>query len=211
MQVPIDYPAATTVVCLAGCVNRRALIQPKQVDMSWRIVPNLWGGIIAPPGFLKTPVIHEISRPLRDIEDEWRREHEAKLKECKRAQEEIELRRSAWKEEFKKCHKKHQEAPPRPDDDELEEPPMKRLMVNDSTFEKLHLIMSENSAGVLVMRDELTGWWSTLDRPGREGERAFCLEAWNGTNPFTIDRIGRGTIYVPACCMSMFGGRGVSA
>ena len=46
----------------------------------------------------------------------------------------------------------------------------------------------------------------TLDRAGREGERAFCLQAWNGDTGHTIDRIGRGTIHVEACCMSMLGG-----
>jgi hypothetical protein len=66
--------------------------------------------------------------------------------------------------------------------------------------------MSQNPAGVLAIRDELTGWWSTLDRAGREGERAFCLQAWNGDTGHTIDRIGRGTIHVEACCMSMLGG-----
>jgi len=47
--------------------------------------------------------------------------------------------------------------------------------------------MSENPAGILVIRDELTGWWSTLDRAGREGERAFCLQAWNGDTAHTIE------------------------
>jgi len=78
--------------------------------------------------------------------------------------------------------------------------------VNDATFEALHQTMSENPAGILVIRDELTGWWSQLDRAGREGERAFCLQAWNGDTGHTIDRIGRGTIHVEACCMSMLGG-----
>jgi putative DNA primase/helicase len=78
--------------------------------------------------------------------------------------------------------------------------------VNDATFEALHQTMSENPAGILVIRDELTGWWSQLDRAGREGERSFCLQAWNGDTGHTIDRIGRGTIHVPACCMSMLGG-----
>jgi hypothetical protein len=45
-----------------------------------------------------------------------------------------------------------------------------------------------------------------LDRAGREGERAFCLQAWNGDTGHTIDRIGRGTIHVEHCCMSMVGG-----
>ena len=66
--------------------------------------------------------------------------------------------------------------------------------------------MSENPAGVLVVRDELTGWLAQLDRAGREGERAFCLSAWNGDCGHTIDRIKRGNIHVPHCCMSLLGG-----
>jgi putative DNA primase/helicase len=66
--------------------------------------------------------------------------------------------------------------------------------------------MSENPAGILVLRDELTGWLAQLDKAGREGERAFSLEAWNGTSGFIVDRIGRGTINVPHVCMSLLGG-----
>ena len=51
----------------------------------------------------------------------------------------------------------------------------------------------------------MTGWLAELDKPGREGERAFFLSAWNGDTPHTIDRIGRGSIHVPACCVSLFG------
>ena len=31
MQVPMDYPAVVMVLCLAGVVNRRAMIQPKEL------------------------------------------------------------------------------------------------------------------------------------------------------------------------------------
>ncbi len=205
MQVPMDYPAVVLVLCLAGAVNRRAAIQPKANDTGWLIVPNLWGGIIAPPGFMKSPVIQAATRPLNRIQTEWRQEHEEGLKNYARDKEEYELRRAAWKEQYKAASKKGNTAPDRPDD-EPEEPRLRRLIVNDATFEALHQTMSENPAGILVIRDELTGWWSQLDRAGREGERAFCLQAWNGDTGHTIDRIGRGTIHVEACCMSMLGG-----
>jgi putative DNA primase/helicase len=45
-----------------------------------------------------------------------------------------------------------------------------------------------------------------LVRHGREQERAFYLESWNGNAPFTIDRIGRGNVHVPHTCLSLFGG-----
>src|ERR1035441_4459876 len=63
MQVPLDYPAVMAVLCLAGVTNRRATIQPKAVDTSWVVVPNLWGGIIAPPGLMKSPVISAMIPP----------------------------------------------------------------------------------------------------------------------------------------------------
>jgi hypothetical protein len=193
------------VLCLAGAVSRRALIQPKANDTGWVVTPNLWGGIVAPPGLMKSPVIAAVTRPLNQIQTEWRQEHEDALKGYARDREEHELKRAAWRDQFKANTKKGAPAPGRPED-EPQEPKLRRLIVNDATFEALHQTMSENPEGILVIRDELTGWWSQLDRAGREGERAFCLQAWNGDTGHTIDRIGRGTIHVPHCCMSMLGG-----
>ena len=205
MQVPIDYPAAVTVICLAGAVNRRAVIQPKASDTSWVAVPNLWGGIIGPPGIMKSPLISAVTRPLNQIQTEWRLGHEESLKNYALGQEEYDLQHSVWKDQYKVASKKGNVAPDRPEG-KPEEPKLRRLIVNDATFEALHQTMSEKPAGILVIRDELTGWWSQLDRAAREGERAFCLQAWNGDTGHTIDRIGRGTIHVEACCMSMLGG-----
>jgi putative DNA primase/helicase len=206
MQVPMDYPAVALVVCLAGAVNRRATIQPKAHDTGWLVVPNLWGGIVAPPGFLKSPVIQAISRPLIKTEEFWRNEFQAELDNYQLAKEEADLRCSAWKDQFKQASKKKDGKVPIRPDNTIAKPVLKRLVINDATFEALHQTMSENPAGILVIRDELTGWWSMLDRAGREGERAFCLQAWNGDTGHTIDRIERGTIHVEACCMSMLGG-----
>jgi len=205
MQVPMDYPAAVMMLCLAGSVNRRATIQPKANDTGWVLVPNLWGGIIAPPGFMKSPVIQSVIRPLTGIQADWRLKHEQALEHHRLEKEKYDLRLAGWRENYKASSKDGKEGPERPNN-EPEPPKLRRLVVNDATFEALHQTMSENPAGVFVIRDELTGWWSMLDRAGREGERAFCLQAWNGDTSHTIDRIGRGTIHVEACCMSMLGG-----
>jgi len=205
MQVPMDFPAVIMMLCLAGVVNRRATIQPKANDTGWVLVPNLWGGLIALPGLMKSPVIAAATRPLNQIQADWWQGYEEALKGYGREKEEYDLRRAAWKEDYKSASKKRKPAPDRPED-EPGEPKLRRLVVNDATFEKLHETMRENPAGILVIRDELTGWWSQLDRAGREGERAFHLQAWNGDTGHTIDRIARGTIHVPACCESMLGG-----
>jgi hypothetical protein len=205
MQVPMDFPAAVAILCLAGAVNRRARIQPKAQDSTWLVVPNLWGGLAAPPGFLKSPVLAAITTLLHGIECMWRAEYESALAEYNTDMETAELRLAAWKEQSKKSFKDGTGVPLRPDVS-LVKPTMRRLIIGDATFEKLHELMAENPAGLLVVRDELTGWWAQLDRAGREGERAFCLQAWNGDTGHTIDRIGRGSVFVPACCVSMVGG-----
>jgi hypothetical protein len=43
----------TIFASLAGLCGRRALIQPKALDDSWLIVPNLWEAIIAGPGMME--------------------------------------------------------------------------------------------------------------------------------------------------------------
>lgn len=204
MQAPADYAAAATIVALAGCVNRRAVIVPKKHDISWCVVPNLWGAIIAPPGMMKSPILRAVTLPLTGIEDQWRAEFESARSEFGLEKEMAELRWQSWREEFKRATKKG-EAPPIQPDNTSQEPMQQRLVLSDATFEKLHAILAQNPAGVLVIRDELTGWLSELGRLGREGERAFFLQAWNGDSGFTVDRIGRGSIYVPAVCVSLLG------
>ena len=148
MQVPLDYPAVAIMLCLAGAVNRRAAIQPKANDTGWVIVPNLWGGIIAPPGFLKSPVIQACARPLQRIQSEWRGNHEANVQLFALAKEERELRYTAWKEQFKANAKRGGAVPDRPEDSTVE-PKLRRLITNDATAESLHQIMADNPAGVL--------------------------------------------------------------
>ena len=60
---PLDFPAVGAVVVLGSLIGRSVCIRPKCKD-DWTVVPNLWGGIVAPPGFLKSPALAEVKRPL---------------------------------------------------------------------------------------------------------------------------------------------------
>jgi hypothetical protein len=44
-----------------------------------------------------------------------------------------------------------------------------------------------------------------LDKEERHADRGFFLQAWNGTDDYTFDRIIRGTTYVERACVSLFG------
>ena len=72
-------------------MNRRASIQPKANDDTWQVIPNLWGMVVAPPGFKKSPALKAVLSPLYEIESEWRRQYQ---EEKEAYQQELE----EWKE-----------------------------------------------------------------------------------------------------------------
>ena len=210
MQVPLDFPAIASMVGLGAVVGRRLGIRPKRHD-DWTVVPNLFGGIVGRPGLLKTPALQEACRPLIRLEM-------AAKDEFKRAQAEYEAQQRIDKQQKKlqddkiaKDLKSNRDPKGILHDllaagDEDPPPVRRRYVVNDSTIEKLGEILSHNPNGVLIFRDELTGFLRQMERDGHEQDRAFYLEAWNGTGRFTYDRIGRGTIDIEACCVSLLGG-----
>lgn len=204
MQTPMDMAAAAAIVALAGCVGRRARIQPKAADTGWVVLPNLWGAVVAPPGFLKSPVLQAITAPLQHVEEMWRQELFAERAAYESEREKKELAHAAWKESYKAALKKGAPLPPEPDVT-LVEPARRRLLVGDATPEKLQELLVDNPAGVLVLRDELVGLVAEMDKEGRESQRTFFLQGWNGYGSFTVDRIGRGHIHIPHVCLSVFG------
>jgi putative DNA primase/helicase len=58
----------------------------------------------------------------------------------------------------------------------------------------------------LSYRDELYGLLTGLDKQGQEGSRAFYLQAYDGNQGYTFDRIQRGTVHIPRVCLAMIGG-----
>jgi len=207
MGCVIDFPAAAAVVMLASVTNRRVLIQPKVHDSGWRVVPNLWGIVIGDSGTYKTPSTQEVIKIASQIEDEWWEQHDADFKQYALDQERAELELNAWKQMFIAAKKKDAKAagPPRPVID-LVKPAPRRLFTNNPTVEKLHELLSVNPAGMTLIRDELAGWFAELSRPGREGDRTFFIECYNGSVSQTYDRILRGSIHAKDQTLSMFGG-----
>jgi hypothetical protein len=206
MQVPVDFPAVTAIALLGGICGRRVMMQPKAKDTSWLVVPNLWGAIIGRPGLLKTPAMSAMTASVHAIETEWRKEDDAKKDAFEIAKRKAKIDEEAWETRYKEAKKKGTTLPADPPKCDLDLPPARRLVTSDATPEKLHEMLKENPAGILVLRDELTGWLAGMEKQGRETERTFALEAWDGNSHFTLDRIGRGSVYVDRLCVAYFGG-----
>lgn len=191
-------PGSVALGCLvaaATCIDDKIKLQPKHHDYGWQESARIWGAVVAEPSSKKTPALKRGIAHLNKIDVQWQIENEGKMK--KHAKE-MRL--------YVKREKAHvaAEASGRTVgtlDEAPEPPPIKRLVVNDSTVEALAQILKDNPRGVMVFRDELSGWFGSFDgyrgNLGAAGmDRASWLEFYNG-GPRRIDRIGRGSQLVP--------------
>lgn len=214
MPCPPDYIAAAALVSVGAAIGARCGIKPKSRD-DWQVIPNLWGGCVGNPAAKKTPAIAAALKPLDRLIARSIEAHQKEVEDFQSEKIVFEAQKEVIEASIKSAAKNvkrkgnlgaiakelqdhRQQAP--------QAPTLRRFKTNDATPEKLGELLRENPTGMLVLRDELVGLLASWDREGREGERAFYLEAWNGNGSFDTDRIGRGEIFIPNLCVSIFGG-----
>jgi Protein of unknown function (DUF3987) len=211
-SIPLEYVACPAVAALGAVVGRSIGVRPERYD-NWLVVPNLWGAIIGPPGSMKSAAVNEGLRPLNRLAGRAREAFESKRDRAAAEQEIISAEIAATKKDLAAALKKGADTArfvdgladlnARQRQGSVTE---RRYVTQDSTVEKLGELLQQNPRGLMVVRDELAGWGMTLEKPGREGDREFYLEAWNGDGRYTFDRIGRGTIHIDALTLGLFGG-----
>jgi putative DNA primase/helicase len=207
MQCPADFPAVSALVAISSLIGARAVVQPKARD-DWQVVPNLWGALIGRAGVKKSPALGEALKPLNRLQatefelwqlahDAWELDNkvtamqgEANEKKAKGLASKDPVAARAMLEPL----------------DTTAEPTARRYIVNDATVEKLGELLQQNPWGTLSYRDELYGLLTGLDKQGQEGARAFMLQAYDGNQGYTFDRIIRGTVHIPRVCLAMIGG-----
>jgi hypothetical protein len=67
-------------------------------------------------------------------------------------------------------------------------------------------MMSSSPCGLLGLYDEIAGLIASWDSNGQETARSFYLTAWNGDQPYTVDRIERGTSRIERAFLCIVGG-----
>jgi putative DNA primase/helicase len=200
--VPASGIAAGIMVVLSSLLGRGVRILPEPGN-EWCVTPNLWGAIVAPPGMLKSAVISYISAPLEPLIREANVRNRYLVAQAK-------SRRSVVEAAIKAEHRKKSGADVQTLtelNEELDEirPGLRRYVIQDCTPEKLGELQMDNPRGLLQLRDELTGWLCSLSKTGREQERVYYLEGWDGDKSSTVDRIVRGSLYIESNCLSLFG------
>ena len=212
-QLPLEFLAVPAIVAASSILGRSIGISPKAAD-DWVVIPNLWGGLVARPGTMKSPAINEALRPIRRLTAKAQEAFEVNTDTSDARGQILKAEQSALQDQAKAAAKAGDQSKLTGIEGDLIKlntdirqavTAERRYIVNDSTVEKLGALLNENPRGLLLVRDELFGWLRGLDKAGREGDREFYLEAWNGTGEFTYDRIGRGTLHIESLCLSILG------
>ncbi len=209
MSARLELVTVPALVALGSLFGRKIAVRPKAKDTSWTEPLNLWGVTVSPPSSLKTPSQNEATSHIHALANEAMKEF---IDGAANREAQLELARMELAELKKGGKEAGKKTTPEQLAQTLEritrlegENHPQRFIVNDSTTEKLAELLLHNPNGLLVQRDELMGLLKSFDKTGREGDRAFYLEAWGGKNSFHVDRIGRGSQHVPAVCLSVIG------
>lgn len=208
-----DFVAISIMTSLGAIIGTSCSIRPKLLDTSWTVRPNLWGFVVADPSGKKTPTIKAGLRLLEYAQAEYIDKKNTKNAEvgallAEQNDAKLEKLRSDAKRAFNDDD--HATADAIYEEIALIEKinvAPRNIIINDATVEALTLRMSNNPQGVLLFRDELTGWLRTIDCESRANEKSIYLEAFDASKtPFIIDRISRDNLVIPSLALSILGG-----
>ena len=182
-----DYLIVCVLTVLSSLLGRKVLIKPKQKH-DWEVVVNLFGAIIGSPSTKKTPSLNEglyyinnqdIQARLDNKEAQSRYRAEVKLQKLHEKEVEAAAKKEAKKDKESALRMLQAlEA-------ELEKPLEKRFTACDVTVERFAMLLADNPNGILIVRDELSGLMSYLDREENAPTRAFFLQMFNGNQSYS--------------------------
>lgn len=192
-----SYVALPLLTAAASAIGNATRIELKP---GWTEPAILWTAIVGESGTGKSPAMRAALRPveLRERQDLSDYQQDCLVAEAEQLEYQAAL--AAWK----RGGAKHGEAPPA----KPEAPVCRRHLVSDITVEALAARLAENPRGLLVARDELSGWLGSFDayKNRRGADAPAWLSMWQAASLRVDRKTGNETIYVPRAAVSITGG-----
>ncbi|MFN7374497.1 MAG: DUF3987 domain-containing protein [bacterium] len=188
-----SYIALPLLSGLASAIGNTHLIELKR---GWTEPAIVWTAIVGDSGAAKSPALELGLRPIRKRQHNAMKEHAEAMKQLQDALVTHERDAAHWK-------KSNSDTPPPA---KPEAPIADRCWTDDATTEALAVLLQQNPRGLLMVRDELAGWFSfDAYKSSKGGDVAKWLEMFGG-RPMVVDRKSGGTLYVPRAAVSIAGG-----
>jgi hypothetical protein len=175
--------AMAALAAYSGAIDHRFGLKMME-NGDWYASPRLWVLLVGPPSSKKSPALTACLKPLRAAEHALAGDHAKAV--------------AKWQELKDAGEKTPAPAPPI------------RYTAGDATVEKMGELLSHQNRGILVIQDELSAWIGSMDKysgggKGGAADRGFWLQAYNG-GTHRVDRIGRGSVAIENCSVSLVGG-----
>ena len=206
-SAPVDYVGMSLLSLLSALVGCSRFVSPWD---GWKEPPMLWVALVGDPSSGKSPALESVLGIAREIEQDSAETNQDIIRQYEGDLLAAKCIRDDWEKQIKEVTKTGAPIPPMPKEaQEPNRPERPRIFVSDTTPEALARLLVHQSKGLLVMRDELSGWLGSFNRysGGQGGDRAFWLEATGG-RPYTIDRARNGgeAVTIKHLAASILGG-----
>lgn len=190
-------PAFVALPLLAGLASAIGNSRRVRLKADWCEPSILWCAIVGESGTVKSPAIELPLQPLRDRQQRAMTEHAEAVRAWK-------IDHDRWKVAHREWMAEGCVGEPEPEPDR---PVCERFIIDDVTTEAVVLRLRENPRGLVLARDELSGWFGSFDRytGSKGGDAPKWLECF-GARPLTVDRKGGETLYVSRASVSICGG-----
>lgn len=178
--------AAPALGALAGAIGAARFLRMKR---AWSVPAAIWAVTVAPSGSGKSPPLNVLTRP------HWERDR-ILLEATRQAMAEYERQAATSKKSSG------------PEQQNAGKPPRKSIVIDDTTMEAVMVRLADNPKGLVLVRDELSGQFTSFDayRQGRGADEQRWMEIYDGRTVKT-DRKGddRPTIVVTRPSISIVG------
>jgi len=178
---PAGLAVAGLVTCAAALSDAIKIKVKRHAD--WTESARLWAALVGLPSAKKSPIIAEATRPLCALDMQLMRAWQKRVQEY-----------DALSPEEKKSKAR---------------PAQTRLRIGDATVEAAQQVLEGSPWGVLLLQDELSGFFGAMDKygggKGAQADRAFWLQSFNGGN-YALNRVTRGSAIIENLSVSMLGG-----
>ena len=178
---PAGLAMAAIASCAAAIPDHLRVKVKRHAD--WYESARIWVALIGPPSAKKSPIIRAATAPINAIDTELFRSWQRAM--------------ARWLA-LEPDEKKGKPAPAQ-----------SRIRLTDTTVEAAQEVLVGSPNGLLMVQDELTGFFGSMDRYGSSGkggaDRAFWLQSWNG-GEYALNRVGRGSTLIPNLSVSLLGG-----
>lgn len=208
---PADYVACSLLALSGGLLSNR---RRPLAGAGWEECSTLFVALVGDPSSGKSPASSAVMNLLNAEEARLDADYRERLRayETERAAADATL--AAYKRAMNDATRADpefaKEFPPKLPDDFREpvKPFLRRIIVRDSTVERLASLSAENPTGLILHRDELAGLMASFNRysNGSGGsDRQFFLECFGG-RAFTVDRVKSGDpIRIPHLSIGIVG------